>query len=66
MVRRTIVEVEVEGPGAVVVTLDCGHRRHVRHRPPFEVHPWVLDARQRAARVGAEIECGRCEAAAPG
>lgn len=60
---RRIVAIAVVEAGVCVVTLDCGHRRHVRHRPPFEMHAWVLDEGQRAARVGQAIECGRCEAA---
>ena len=45
---------------AWVVTLDCGHRRHVRHRPPLSSFPWIDDPEARAAHVGESIECGRC------
>lgn len=45
---------------AVVLRLDCGHDRHVRHRPPFECHAWVADDAACQARVGQTIECLGC------
>ncbi len=51
---------ERESSAAIVVELDCGHRRHVRHRPPLEDHRWVLDDALAESRVGECIECGRC------
>lgn len=62
VVDRRILAVHEESADTCVVALDCGHRRHVRDRPPFERHPWVRDADARAARVGQSIECGRCDA----
>lgn len=47
--------------GDWIVELSCGHRRHVRHRPPFEVRPWVLDEEGRSSRLGSWIECLTCE-----
>ena len=44
----------------MVLGLDCGHRRHVRHRPPLEEHPWVRDDEAARGRVGQAIECLRC------
>ncbi|MCA9711493.1 MAG: DUF3565 domain-containing protein, partial [Myxococcales bacterium] len=55
-----IVGLRREGPRAVVLALDCGHHRHVRHRPPLQVHPWVLDEAAARQRVGQGIECLRC------
>jgi tellurite resistance-related uncharacterized protein len=46
--------------GEWVVWLDCGHRRHVRHRPPLSSYPWIDDDAQRLAHVGQAIECERC------
>lgn len=43
-----------------IAWLDCGHRRHVRHRPPLSAYPWVVSETGRAARIGTSIECGRC------
>jgi tellurite methyltransferase len=48
------------GAGAWVVLLDCGHRRHVRHRPPLSSYPWIDDADARAQAIGDRIECERC------
>lgn len=62
MIDRKIVAIETEPDGAVVATLDCGHRRHVVHRPPLASNPWILDAAEREARLGQRIECGRCDA----
>jgi hypothetical protein len=63
MVARRIVRVDVESEGTCVVELECGHRRHVRDRPPLERHPWVRTEAGRAARIGERIECGLCEGA---
>ena len=46
--------------GDWVAELDCGHRRHVRHRPPLVSHPWVLSEEGRTAHLGEAIECERC------
>jgi len=59
-VSRTILTFEPDEPDAWIARLDCGHRRHVRHRPPLSSYPWVLDEAARAARIGAAIECERC------
>jgi tellurite methyltransferase len=45
---------------AWVAALDCGHRRHIRHRPPLSSFPWIEQPEGRAAHVGQAIECGRC------
>lgn len=45
---------------AWIATLDCGHRRHVRHRPPLSSYPWIDDPAGRAAHIGLPIECDRC------
>ena len=61
MIDRRILNLESESADSVIAVLDCGHRRHIRHRPPLEMHPWILDPAARAARIGQRIECGRCE-----
>ena len=43
--------------------LACLHNQHVRHRPPFREAPWVLDDGERAARIGALLECPLCDRA---
>lgn len=62
-VPRVIESWRRETPGAtdaVVLRLDCGHDRHVHHRPPLASHAWVMDDAACEARVGARIECLRC------
>ena len=65
MIPRRIVAFEADDVGDWVAHLDCGHRRHVRHDPPFRTAPWVLDERGRAARIGAQLECAPCDRAEP-
>lgn len=45
--------------------LACGHRQHLRHEPPWQVRAWVTDAAERAARIGAPIECPLCDRERP-
>ncbi len=58
---RSIVSFHLDPEGEWVAELDCGHRQHVRHRPPFQVRPWVLDEEERAARVGTPLNCPLCD-----
>lgn len=58
--QRTIVGYRQDELGDWIVELSCGHSRHVRHDPPFQVRPWVLDEESRRQRLGTEIECGLC------
>lgn len=44
-----------------VAELECGHRQHVRHHPPLITRPWVLTPEGRQTRIGAELDCKRCD-----
>ncbi|WP_202901619.1 DUF3565 domain-containing protein [Bryobacter aggregatus] len=44
-----------------VAVLACGHTRHLRHRPPWELRPWVLTEEGRAAFLGTDLNCTKCE-----
>ena len=44
-----------------VAELSCGHGRHVRHDPPFTERPWVQSPAEREARIGAALDCVRCD-----
>ncbi len=44
-----------------VADLDCWHRQHVRHKPPFFNRPWVTSAAGRANMLGTELNCVRCD-----
>ncbi|MFI8610026.1 DUF3565 domain-containing protein [Pseudomonas sp. NPDC077649] len=46
--------------GDWVAVLSCGHTQHLRHRPPWQNRPWVLDPEQRQARLGSAFPCGWC------
>jgi tellurite methyltransferase len=43
-VLRHIEGFHQDTEGDWVAELDCLHRQHVRHRPPFQKRPWVLPA----------------------
>lgn len=49
--------------GDWVARLECGHTQHVRHRPPFQQRPWVVDDEGRRSRLGAPLECPLCDRA---
>lgn len=48
-----------------VARLACGHHQHVRHQPPWAERPWVTTAAGRAAMLGFELECRKCDLGAP-
>jgi uncharacterized protein (DUF488 family) len=43
-----------------IAVLSCGHRQHVRHRPPFVERPWVLTEAGRATKLGEPVVCSEC------
>jgi hypothetical protein len=61
MAQRRIVGFDQDDVGDWVALLECGHRQHVRHRPPFQERPWVEDADGRAGRLGTPLECRVCD-----
>jgi len=46
--------------GHWVAVLSCGHTQHLRHQPPWQSRPWVLDPQQRQAQIGRLFPCGWC------
>jgi hypothetical protein len=60
MVKRSIVGFHQDDKGDWIVELSCGHRRHVRHRPPWTNFPWVTTEAGRAAKIGQAFECAAC------
>ena len=44
-----------------VATLECHHDQHVRHNPPFTNRPLVESDEGRAAMLGVELNCVRCD-----
>ncbi len=47
--------------GHWVADLECGHKQHVRHDPPFHLRQWVTTSEQREQHIGKELNCKRCE-----
>jgi tellurite methyltransferase len=62
-VERTIAGYHQDGDGEWVGELSCGHGQHLRHRPPFQVRPWVLDPAGRTRHRGTAIDCPLCDRA---
>ncbi|HEX4214622.1 MAG TPA: DUF3565 domain-containing protein [Candidatus Dormibacteraeota bacterium] len=60
---RSIVGFRTDEKGDWVAELACHHGIHVRHRPPLEVRPWVLDKEGRSRHLGVEVDCARCDRA---
>jgi tellurite methyltransferase len=58
---RSMVGFHQDSEAHWVAELSCGHGQHVRHRPPFELRPWVLSTEGRSARLGQGLECVRCD-----
>ena len=61
MALRKAVGFHQDADSAWVVELSCGHRQHVRHRPPLESRPWVNSKASRQSKLGAEFECSYCD-----
>ena len=53
----------LDDEGDWVAHLDCLHRQHVRHSPPFRTAVWVLDETERNARIGTALDCPLCDRA---
>lgn len=41
--------------------LQCGHRQHMRHNPPWQNRAWVLDDEQRKSKIGTTLNCVLCD-----
>ena len=62
---RPITGFSLDEAGDWTATLNCGHRQHVRHKPPFENRPWVTTPAGRESRMGAMLNCVRCDSLEP-
>lgn len=61
--ERAIAGYHIDEVGDWVAELGCGHNQHVRHRPPFQLRPWVLEADGRAGHLGSVLPCPLCDRA---
>ena len=59
--NRTITGFHLDDVRDWVADLDCGHRQHVRHQPPFVLRPWVVSDAGRAGMLGRVLDCVRCD-----
>jgi len=39
----------------------CGHNRHVRHNPPWQLRLWVITEEGRKTRLGKSLKCKKCD-----
>jgi hypothetical protein len=62
-VERRIVGFHQDEEQQWVADLECGHARHVRHAPPWEIREWVMTTEGRTSRLGTCLECRRCDEA---
>ena len=62
---RKIVDYHQDEEGHWVARLECGHQQHVRHNPPWTSRPWVMTPEGRAAKLGHQLNCRKCEQNAP-
>jgi tellurite methyltransferase len=60
-VLRRIVGFAADDIGDWVALLECHHRQHVRHRPPFRMASWVKDAAERDRHIGTPLDCPLCD-----
>ena len=49
-----------------VAELECGHKQHVRHRPPMINRPWVNHEKGRQERLGTLLACKACDSESTG
>jgi hypothetical protein len=61
MAEQTIVGFHLDQQGDWVAELECGHGQHVRHRPPWEMRPWVMTADGRREHLGKMLRCKTCD-----
>ena len=59
--ERPITGFAQDDAGDWIALLSCGHRQHVRHKPPFTLRPWVVTEEGRASKLGAALECAACD-----
>jgi hypothetical protein len=61
--QRRIVGFHQDPEAHWVAELECGHRQHVRHKPPWLVRSWVTTQQGRNNAMGTLMECRLCDQA---
>lgn len=59
--KRRVVGFHRDEDGDWVADLECGHKQHVRHDPPWTIREWVTTEEGRKAFLGRELLCNECE-----
>ncbi|MGE3538091.1 MAG: DUF3565 domain-containing protein [Candidatus Tectimicrobiota bacterium] len=59
--QRKIVGYHQDALQDWVAELDCGHKQHVRHNPPWLNRPWVVEPEGRRRYLGMLLDCKRCD-----
>ncbi len=65
LVKQKICSYHQDDESDWVAELECGHYQHVRHNPPWVNRPWVITEQGRQSKLGFELECKKCDEAAP-
>jgi hypothetical protein len=60
MENSVVIGFRQDADGQWVAVLSCGHTQHLRHQPPWQSRPWVLDPLQRGQKIGQGFHCGWC------
>jgi hypothetical protein len=60
-VKRKIINFNQDEENYWRAELECGHLQHMRHKPPLVVREWVLTDEGRKAKIGAELDCKKCD-----
>ena len=63
--ERKIVGFSRDDAGEWIAELECGHRQHVRHNPPWQLREWVVSEDGRNSRLGTVTQCRLCDPAPP-
>lgn len=59
--QRAIIGFHRDEENHWVAELECGHNQHVGHDPPWTMREWVTTEEGRRSRLGAELNCKRCD-----
>jgi Protein of unknown function (DUF3565) len=59
--EKKILGFHQDAEGDWVAELECGHQQHVRHDPPWQVRPWVLEETSRRQHIDTTLQCRLCD-----
>lgn len=63
--NRKIIGYDKDDEGDWRAELECGHLQHVRHKPPLISREWVLSEAGRSEKLGAQLNCKKCDEGKP-